>query len=183
MKHELRWTPQLRATECAALMCVCVASVATAQAQEWKAYTYPAEGFSISLPSAPQQNKNSVDTDAGPIETRSYLVELAQGALFVGVSDFDARAGDTDPDKLLQGARDGALKNSKSHLVSEKKLMLGIYHGIEFEGASDEAHFTARVYVVGTRMYQTLVVAPIGQTYDGASRFLDSFQLIPRTTS
>jgi NADH dehydrogenase/NADH:ubiquinone oxidoreductase subunit G len=183
MKHKLRLTRQLRTTGCAVLMFIGIVTLAAAQAPEWKAYTYASEGFSISLPSAPQQNKDNVVTDAGTIETRSYLVELARAALFIGVSDFDKRAAQSDPDKLLQGARDGALQNSKSHLVSEKKLMLGIYPGIEFEGASDEAHFTARVYLVGTRMYQTLVVAPIGQTYDGASRFLDSFQLIPRTNS
>jgi hypothetical protein len=35
--------------------------------------------------------------------------------------------------------------------------------------------------MVGSTLYQTLVVAPLGKPYADTARFLDSFQLIPRT--
>jgi hypothetical protein len=35
--------------------------------------------------------------------------------------------------------------------------------------------------MVGSTLYQTLVVAPLGKPYANTTRFLDSFQLIPRT--
>jgi len=104
-------------------------------------------------------------------------------AMFVGVCDYGAAVTGKDPDALLQGAKNGALQNSKSHLLSEQKITLGVYHGVEFEAESDAAHFSARVYIVGTTLYQTLVVYPLGAPYAGTTRFLDSFQLIARTSN
>ena len=73
-----------------------------------------------------------------------------------------------------------ALSNFNSHLLSEKKITLGTYPGVEFEAESDAAHFSARIYMVGTTLYQTLAVAALGKPYADATRFLDSFQLIAR---
>jgi hypothetical protein len=41
-------------------------------------------------------------------------------------------------------------------------------------------HFSARIYLVGTTLYQALTAAPLGKPYAGVPRFLDSFQLIAR---
>jgi hypothetical protein len=41
-------------------------------------------------------------------------------------------------------------------------------------------HFSARIYLVGTTLYQTLTAAPLGKPFASATRFLDSFQLIAR---
>ena len=67
--------------------------------------------------------------------------------------------------------------------MSERKIKLGVYPGIEYEAESDAAHFTARIYIVGSVLYQTLVVVPLGKPYDDTTRFLDSFQLIARTSN
>ena len=149
-------------------------------AEEWKTYTYPEDGFSALFPVAPQQTRRDLPTSAGSIELRSYIAEMEPVALFVGVCDYGAAAQSRDPDTMLQGAKKGALDNSKSHLVREKPITLGIYKGLEFEAESDSAHFYARIYLVGTILYQTLAVYPINNPYDGTRRFLDSFQLIAR---
>jgi hypothetical protein len=146
----------------------------------WKSYSYPADGFSASFPSEPELQKRDVPTDAGTFELRSYIGTDGAVAMFIGVCDYGAQAAGKDPDTLLQGAKNGALTNSKSHLLSEKKMTLGIYHGLTFEAESDTAHFSARVYMVGTTLYQTLVVYPLGKPYADTTRFLDSFQLIAR---
>jgi hypothetical protein len=151
-----------------------------APAPEWKTYSYSSDGFSASFPSAPEAQKRDDPTDAGSFELRSYLVQIEPVAMFVGVCDYGAAAEGRDPDTMLEGARDGALKNSSSHLVSERKITLGIYKGLAFESESDTAHFSARIYVVGTTLYQTLVVAPKESPYPETTRFLDSFQLIAR---
>jgi hypothetical protein len=160
-----------------------IAAAAGAQTPEWKTYTYPADGFSAAYPSSPEVQKKDIPTDAGSFELRSYLVQDGATALFIGVCDYGSKATGKDPDSLLQGAKDGALKNSSSHLVSEKKITFGIYHGLEFEAENDQAHFSARVYLVGATLYQTLVVAPLGKPYADASRLLDSFQLIARPSN
>jgi hypothetical protein len=101
--------------------------------------------------------------------------------MFVGVCDYGNATAGKDPDTLLQGAKNGALQNSNSHLTRETKITLGIYHGLEFEAESDAAHFYARIYMEGSTLYQTLVVYPLGSPYPDTVRFLDSFQLIART--
>jgi hypothetical protein len=82
---------------------------------------------------------------------------------------------------VLQGAKSGALENTNAHLLSEKAITLGIYPGVEFEAENDTMHFSARIYLVGTTLYQTLIASPLGKPYAGTTRFLDSFQLIART--
>jgi hypothetical protein len=155
-------------------------TAAPAAAPDWKAYSYPSDGFIASFPSEPQLQKRDVSTAKGSFELRSYIAEIEPVAIFVGVCDYGAAAAGEAPDTMLQGAKDGALKNSSSHLTREKQITLGIYKGLEFEAESDSAHFYARIYVVGDTLYQTLVVYPIDKPYTDTVRFLDSFQLIAR---
>jgi len=151
-------------------------------APDWKTYSYAPDGFSASFPFAPEVQKRNIPTDAGSFELRSYIGTDGDVAMFVGVCDYGSQTAGKDPNLLLQGAKDGALENSKSHLVSEKSITLGIYPGLTFEAESDSAHFSARIYIVGSTLYQTLVVYPLGKPYADATRFLDSFQLIARVT-
>ena len=151
-----------------------------AQAPQWKTYSYPADGFSASYPSQPDVQKRDVPTDAGSFELHSYLVQVSPGALYIGVCDYGAAAAGKDAATLLDGAKNGALTNSTSHLISESRITLGNYPGVAFEAENEEAHFSARLYVVGTMLYQTMVVSLPGKPYPETARFLDSFQLIAR---
>ncbi len=181
MTNRMRRIMQCRTTVCVAVLCF--AAAVSAQTTEWKSYSYPSDGFQASYPSAPEMTKRDIPTDAGSFELRSYIAQVSPVALFIGVCDYGSQAAGKDPQTMLQGAKNGALANSSSHLVSEKKITLGVYPGIEFEAESDAAHFTARIYIVGSVLYQTLVVVPLGKPYDDTTRFLDSFQLIARTTN
>jgi hypothetical protein len=168
-----------RLTVCVALL-ACAVTLG-AQTPSWKSYSYPVDGFSASYPSVPDLQKRDVPTDAGAFELRSYIGTDGEVAMFVGICDYGSKTAGKDPDDLLQGAKNGALQNASAHLLSETKTTLGIYHGLTFEAESDQAHFSARIYMVGSTLYQTLVVAPLGKPYADTARFLDSFQLIPRT--
>lgn len=152
-------------------------------APEWKTYAYPAEGFSALYPQGPTLNKQNVDTAAGTVEVRSYMVDLGSTALFVAVCDYGQAAAGKDPNVLLQGAKNGAIQNAHARLTRESNITLGTYPGVEFEASSDAALFHARIYMVGTTLYQTLVVVTTGSQYPDTVRFLDSFQLIARTKS
>ena len=162
----------------AALRC---APAMGAQAADWKSYSYPAEGFQASYPTLPTLQKKDVDTRAGTFELRSYVAEAGDVALFIGVCDFGEKAPGTDHDTMLQGAKNGLLLNSNSHLTREQKITFGTYHGLEFEAESESAHVTVRFYMVGTTLYEALVVYPLSKPYDQTAKFLDSFQLITRT--
>lgn len=147
---------------------------------DWRTYNYPNDGFSARFPSEPAHTTRNVDTDTGTYELHSYLAVDGQTALYIGVCDYGAKPSTDNPNTLLEGAKDGALKNSNSHLVSEQAIALGIYDGLEYEAESDTVHFTARLYMVGAILYQTIVVTPRGQPYADTVRFLNSFQLIAR---
>jgi hypothetical protein len=156
------------------------AQTPAAPAPSWKTYSYPADGFSASFAFEPGEQKKNVPTDAGTFELRAYIAQDGEAAMFVGVCDYGAAASGRNPATLLQGAKNGALENTNAHLLSEKSITLGIYPGIEFEADSDTMHFSARIYLVGTTLYQALTAAPLGKPYAGVPRFLDSFQLIAR---
>ena len=181
MMHAVRHVLQRRFVVALAVLCLTFAL--GAQAQVWNSHSYASEGFRASFPSAPDLQKRDVPTDAGSFQLRSYVAQDGAYALFVGVCDFGAQVNGRDPDTMLQGAKQGALTNSNSHLLSENRLTLGIYHGLQFEAESSEAHFSARIYMVGDTLYQTLVISPLGSIYADKARFLDSFELIPRARS
>ena len=151
-----------------------------AQSAAWKSYSYPADGFSVSFPAEPSMQKQNVPTDAGTFELRAYLAEVGDAAVYVGVCDYGSAVVNRSPESVLSGAQQGAIDNVKAHLLNGKKITLGTYPGVEFEAENDTMHFSARIYLVGTTLYQTLVAAPLGNPYVGATRFLDTFQLISR---
>ena len=159
------------------------ATTFVAQAQSWKTYSYPADGFSASFPGEPQFSKQDVPTDKGSFELRAYLVEEGQAALYVGVCDYGSAISDRTPDQVLNGAQQGAIDNVKAHLLSGKTITFGSYPGREFEAENDTLHFSARIYLVGSTLYQTLIAAPLSSPYVNTTRFLNSFQLIPRVSS
>jgi len=168
-------TPPAQATPAAP------AQAAPAPAPNWQSYSYPTEGFSAVFPFAPQIEKRNIPTAAGSFELRTYLVEVGSSALFVGVCDYGTAVQGKNPDDVLNGAQSGAISNTKGHIISSTKITLGVYPGLSFEAENDSMHFSGRIYLVGSTLYQTLVAAPLSQPYPDMQRFLDSFQLIART--
>ena len=71
---------------------------AAAQAPNWQTYSYPVDGFSASFPAQPEEQKKNVDTDAGPIELRSYVGTDGDVAVIVGVSDYGNATAGKNPD-------------------------------------------------------------------------------------
>ncbi len=168
-----------------ALSMVCASAVfsmgVAAQSGDWKSYSYAPDGFSISAPSAPVMSKQDVPTEKGSFELRSYLVEVGSSALYVGVVDYGSAVSGRDPADVLEGAKSGAINNVKATVSKESKVTLGIYPGLSFESENDTMHFSARIYLVGSVLYQVLTASPKSEPYAGTERYLNSFQLIPRT--
>ena len=159
-----------------------LAALNVAAAQEWQTYSYPADGFSISAPAQPVISKQDVDSDGGSVKMHNYLLELGSAALYASTSE-DSALPNSNLDDALKGAEQGAVDNVHGHLVSDKRIALGSYPGVEMEADSDSAHFTARIYIVRSRLYLTLVVSAPGKPYPGATRFLDSFHLLPAVSN
>jgi hypothetical protein len=105
----------------------------------------------------------------------------SSASYYVGVCDYGQAAAGQDPDAMLQGAKNGAMTNTNSHLIREQKINLSVVPGIAFDAENDKAHFSAHVYIAGTTLYQVLVVYPIGNAPQNVAGFLDSFGLISRS--
>lgn len=159
-----------------------LAAVQTAAAQQWQTYSYPADGFSISAPGEPVATMEKVEGSVGTVQMHNYLLDMGTAALYASTSE-DAIQPNADPDEALKGAEKGAVSDFKGRLVSERKIALGSYPGVEMEADSDSAHFTARIYIVRSRLYLTLVVSAPGRPYPDATRFLDSFRLLPAVSN
>ena len=151
-------------------------------AQEWHTYSYPVDGFSISAPSQPVASMQDVSGDEGTVKMHNYLLDVGNAALYASTSD-NAMLPNADPNDALKGAEQGAVDNLHGHLISEKRIALGSYPGVEMEADSESAHFTARIYIVRSRLYLTLVISAPGKPYPDAARFLDSFRLLPEVSN
>jgi hypothetical protein len=159
-----------------AVALLCFAAALGAQAQQWKTYSYPADGFSVSFPSEPQLTKKDVPAGTGNREVRIYLASDEPAGMMVGVGDYGAEAAGQDPNVLLQNA-----KNKITYApLNEKKITLSGHPGLELEGEGDSIHYIIRIFFVGTILYQMQVAYPSDTPYANAKRFLDSFHLIPR---
>ena len=156
------------------------ASAPAVPASDWKPYIYRNDGFSASFPSPPTIEKQNVSSSGGTFELRTYETDDSATALIAAVCDYGATAASKDPDVVLDDAQKGAINNIKGQLVSGKKIALGANHGVEFEADSDSAHVTARIYLVGSVLYQMIVASPLNGKYADTGRFLDSFQLVDR---
>jgi hypothetical protein len=85
------------------------------------------------------------------------------------------------PDDLLQGGKEGALNNTQTHLVREKKISLDGHPGLEFEAENDTLHAFVRIYLVGTTLYEVIAVYPVSKPYGQTAKFLDSFRFVAKT--
>lgn len=158
-----------------AALLVCVS--AGAQSSTWKTYSYPADGFSISAPSEPQLSSQNVPTDAGTFVVHLYASNAGTVALYVGRNDYGSAMNGRDPHTVLTAAMNGAATAQNGHLTKSQNIQIGKYPGYSFEGVNDQGHFYARNYLVGSVLYQLIVMVPTNQTYGDAEQFLGSFRL------
>ena len=161
----------------ACLVCICVG--ARPQNTQWKAYSYTTDGFSAEFPSEPAIETQSVPiTEAIKFDLRTYLVDSGSDGMMIGVSHFGLLVEGKDPDVLLQSGKQGALQNTQTHLVKEKKIKLGDNPGLEFEAENDSLHAVVRIYLANNTLYEVLVACPVGKPAEWTNRFLDSFRVL-----
>jgi hypothetical protein len=151
----------------------------TSALADWIEYRSDDGGFTVLLPAKPEVNTQLADTAAGTVKLTMALTEMDNFAAGVSFNEIPQEAS-ADPESLLAGGRDGAAKNLKGTVVSDKPIKLGNYPGIEFVVETpDGLIYTARVYMVADRLYQVLFLAPKDQIdqFD-VPAFFDSFTLL-----
>lgn len=147
-------------------------------------YVSEAGGFTVSTPLTLEEDTQSVETQAGPIEIYTFTAEDRQAAYIVAYSDYpEALVTQSEPDVILDGSRDGAVGNVGGTLINETRVELQGNPGraLVIDTTTDDgqaATVNARIYLVDNRLYQILVVVPKEDEVDvDVDGFLDSFSL------
>ena len=147
----------------------------------WTEFKSADGNFSVLLPGTPTADVQTINTKSGPIEIHFFTLSTKNAVYSVSYSDYPASLFDTTPIKsILDGARDGAVKNSQGRLIDEADIALGTYPGraLNVESSGGTNVMKAHLYMVGHRLYQVIVVTgKRGASSPDLTKFLDSFQL------
>lgn len=165
------------------LLACCLASCsAPPTIQEFKSET---GGFSVMTPAPLQEAVQPVETQSSKIDLHLFSAQQDDIAYFVAYCDYAPDLARPDnAEKMLDGARDGAVGNTHGKLISETAITLAGHPGrevvIEARG-EDRPPVTikGRLFMVQNRLYQITVVAPRSRAGDKAmDDFLQSFKLL-----
>lgn len=152
--------------------------------ETWVIYAPEGESFEILTPVAFTCNAQKVPTDAGEIDHVSCLAQPSEQRMYILVrGDMpEALIAGQDAKSLIQGARDGLVKQYTGIVEQETPITLGEYPGLQvaINGTYQGANFylRARFYLVKNRLYQLYIVVQRG--FEGAAdfdKYFDSFKL------
>jgi hypothetical protein len=153
-----------------------------------KAFTSPEGRFRVRFPEAPRERTQKVTSLAGPIEVHMFGVDRGDVAYLAFYNDYSVDPAQLDPEGVLEAVVQGALSTSKARLTAKRDVHLGDYPGREYRAElalpdGRAATSKSRIYLVGTRLYQVLVVSAQGKEDAKAiDAFLDSFALVKPPT-
>jgi hypothetical protein len=138
-------------------------------------------GFSALFPDKPKREVQTLNTVEGEIDVILYSANMDDSTYVVIYAEYPKDAiKNSDPDKMLDGARDEGVANSKGKLLKETPIVLGNNKGRELKIENDNGQRIVhqRIYIVNNRIYQALVEAPAGkkETKD-ITKFFDSFKV------
>lgn len=142
----------------------------------WIRYSSAKGRFSILMPTQPKVQEQPVDTDGGKLINHVFLSQSGTAAFAISYADYPQN--NADPQKVLDDVRQGAITGIKGTFISGKNITHKGFHGREFQASTQGALYTSRIFIVNNRLYQMVVVAPIGQlTAADINKFLTSFDL------
>jgi hypothetical protein len=150
----------------------------------WSEFSSAEGAFSVLMPGTPTEQTQTQDTELGTIDVHSFTFEQNGVAYLVGYNIFPAAVTEAaTPDSMLDGARGGQVEAVKGTLMNEEEITLGAYLGrdleIQIENSDGTSSLRSRIFLVGDRLYQVMVVGPKGQsTSPDTTKFLDSFKLV-----
>ncbi len=150
--------------------------------------------FSIALPdgySRPKLEVNDVASDMGAIKLYMYMsIRSSEGACLVGYSDIKGvQLTDELRQKMLDGAREGALNNMNATLDSETPTTLEGNPGriVRFTAEKDGQKIRGRFdyYLVNNRLYQVgfIAIAQDALEQESISAFFGSFKLMKQAAT
>ncbi|HWN10663.1 MAG TPA: hypothetical protein VNO50_15600 [Pyrinomonadaceae bacterium] len=152
-----------------------VASTSIVPSSDWINHSDAPGRFSISMPVKPVKSEQLVDTESGKLTNNVLLAETGNSAFLVSYVD---HAVPQDPQKALERVRDGAVKGINGTLAGSTSISHKGFPGLEFQASAQGNIYTSRIYLVNSRLYQIVVVAPPGSAMSKEiNRYMTSFDL------
>ena len=133
-----------------------------------KEFNAPDKSFTVMLPKDVQNQKQTVNTQLGPIEVYLFSAKAKHQEFTVVYSDYpDSYIAATDPKAILDGSRDGAVRNIQGQLLGETLIEMKGHPGreLKIEGPQ-KMIIKTRIYLVKNRLYQVMAVSNPDHAYD-----------------
>lgn len=148
--------------------------------EEFKPYRSDEGSFSILLPGKPNRTVQKIETSVSPLEFVMYQAGSDEIGFIAGYVDYpDMMFENVDIEKMLDGARDGAVQNVKGKLLNEKVLDFHGNPGRELEiEVPNKATLKSRIILIDCRLYQIMAVSDSKSTLNAnCPKFFDSFKV------
>lgn len=145
----------------------------------WVKFSPTGSPFTVMLPSEPKENKQTAESPDGPYTTYLFTCSGPEREIYlIGWVDYDPKF-KFGVQAELEANRDNFVRNVKGKLLSTTPIKLGTHPGIEFKADIEgKADVVSRVYIVGRRPYQLIMVSPTGRDSSAdRERFFSSFRL------
>ena len=172
----------------AAVVAVVVAQLTTGFMQKdfspLTEYKSPDHSFAVMLPKEVGEQEQTVNTQLGPIKMCIYSAKSKHQEFTVVYSDYpDSYVNTTGPAVILDGARDGAVRNIQGQLLSETLIELQGNPGreLKIEGPR-KLIIRSRMYLVKNRLFQIMAISKPDHSFDKKIKdVFDSFRITDGT--
>ena len=146
----------------------------------WVAFSSATGKFTAMMPSKPEETINKTPTGE---ETHTFSLTLALSnirAISVGYVEQPA-AVQGNSDRVLNAAKDQAVKGLDGRLLREKPVTLGSFPGKEIEFALPKGNVVVqRIFLAHNRQYTAMVITSASKTTSPeVDRFFNSFKIDP----
>ena len=150
--------------------------------QKWTTTASKDGGFVVAMPGQPTETVSAVKLPVGSLQVHVWTVARGRDTAFiVCYSDYpEDFIKAKSADAVLDGARDGAVSETKGQLLNEVHIDLKGYSGrdITIAVAAGKGASRDRMFLVGRRLYQLLVgTVPSEVRSAEVERFFKSFRL------
>ncbi|MGK7921286.1 MAG: hypothetical protein AB4080_14885 [Trichodesmium sp.] len=152
-------------------------------ADNWYNYSNKDGNYTVYFPGKPQEKNISVPTSLGTLNTLFAFYEYPEKKRFFSINyvTYPVEPSQYNVEKGLDGARDGAARNSNATIISEKNIRYQDFPGREIIFQSQQQpdlKILARMFIdpTGPTLYILQVIAEDGNLdFPEAKAFLDSF--------
>jgi hypothetical protein len=142
--------------------------------------------FSVMTPTPLEEMVQPLEIQGEKIDLHIFSGQLGDSGYFVSYWDYSPEPIHPDRlEKMLDASRDGSVANVSGRLIREGKLTLMGNPGRELvietgsQTGPETRRLQGRVFIVGNRMYQIMVVAPKDQkSRPETEAFLQSLKLL-----